>query len=341
MEAIVFLCSCLILILIWVFVEKGYILLVKYLRKTSEPQKPVSGGGFLIPLAVLLFYLLERRQGVDPVTGFIDQAPMTWLWGLLILCVVSGWDDFRALPVFPRIAAQLLAVGLLFWQFAPTLGSVDVQWWNIAIAAIFAIGFLNMWNFMDGINGITGWMTLATLLPAMSLCEFHYIQWGIGATIIPPTIAFLGFNCRRKAACYAGDIGAISIAYILLFVWGSNLSQLWNVGEPAWWSVVFFAVYLVDAGWTIVLRLKRRENIFKPHLNHAYQHLCHRLGWNPVVVSVLFAATQLSVSLIAYTEAVQQYIYWYVTAVFVALTGTYFYIISRPAKVEVSPTYAR
>lgn len=336
-----FLLSCVILTLIWVFVEKGYILLVNYLRKNKNSQKPVSGGGFIIPLSILLFYLLQYIGGIDPVTGLQDNASTTWVWGLIALCVVSGLDDYREQPVLPRIAAQLLAVALLFWQFNDAFNSLNLSWWSIVIAAVFAIGFINMWNFMDGINGITGWMTLATVLPEIGLCEFNLVQCGIGASIIPPTIAFLGFNCRKKAACYAGDIGAISIAYILLFVWGGNLCVRWEMDAPAWWSVVFFAVYLVDAGWTIVLRLSRRENIFKPHLNHAYQHLCHRRGWNPVVVSVVYSVLQLGISLLSYAEPVQQYIYWYVAGVFVVLTVAYFYVISLPAKVEVSPTYAR
>lgn len=340
-----FLATFMLIILLWIFVERSYILLVKYIQKRKQipVDNPPSGGGFVFPLSVFLLYALMYSSGYAPVTQILasNEPCDIWLLGLLVVCCVSGLDDYRPQPIIPRLGAQIVAIGLLFWQFSYVLDNTLVPWWAVTIAAVFMIGFLNMWNFMDGINGITGCMTLASLIPLLVLSGPSVYLWGIPAMMIPATIAFLGFNCRKKAACYAGDIGAISIAYILLFLWGSSLCLRWEFEVPAWWSVVFFSVYIVDAGWTIVLRLSRHENIFKPHLNHAYQHLCHRRGWNPVAVSVGYSVAQLGISLAAFAEPVQECIYWYVAGVFVVLTGAYFYIISRPATVEVSPTYAR
>ncbi|ULT28243.1 hypothetical protein KUH03_17600 [Sphingobacterium sp. E70] len=104
---------------------------------------------------------------------------------------------------------------------------------------------------------------------------------------------FYFFNFRNQAKCFAGDVGAVAIAYILLFALGALILA---TGNPIY--ILFLSVYGIDAVWTIVRRLYLRENIFEAHRSHLYQFLVNEAGVNKLLVSFSYAMVQFVIGLL-------------------------------------------
>ncbi len=295
-----------------------------------DQSAPVVGGGFIYWVSIVILYVT--------LCSFEPWQCKVWVGGLTILAFTCWYDDFRPLPVFPRMVIQLLAVAALIWQLCYSHAEIW-PWWMVPIAAFVAIWQLNAWNFMDGINGITGTMTIAVALPLMfcapvSIKDATFLNLVISLVVICASLAFLIFNFRNKAKCFAGDVGSVSIAFILMFLWGNIL-----VVNHNWWTIVFFAVYLVDAGLTLLLRLLQHENVFKPHRKHAYQQLVYRYRWNPLLVSSIYSLVQLVVSIIAIAISSLIFKYIYLGLVFLLLSGIYLCIVKR--RRHLNESYAR
>jgi UDP-N-acetylmuramyl pentapeptide phosphotransferase/UDP-N-acetylglucosamine-1-phosphate transferase len=186
---------------------------------------------------------------------------------------------------------HFIAMILVFY----TVGLFSWSWWLIILAYIVSVGALNAFNFMDGINGITGIYSLVMLL------TFLWIQQNIvlftDATFIVINVlsilVFLFFNFRKKARCFAGDVGSVAMAFILIFL----LLQLVYTTENLLWVLLFY-IYGIDSVVTIMYRLKRGENIFKPHRTHLYQYLCNEMKWQHRTVSVIYGIAQFIVNVI-------------------------------------------
>lgn len=205
-----------------------------------------------------------------------------------ILAVVSLVDDLHPLGAVLRLNVQAICVaapvGVLMMSATQPLPP-SVATWGAAVATwLFIMGFLNIYNFMDGINGITPFYSLVVVL--------SLVRSGIGGTAIYPLVGavavFAIFNARRRALAFAGDAGAI--------VLGFTISMLLTF-SPSWPScVIFVSVYLTDAGLTIISRLLHRQNILKSHTTHLYQLLTYRLGIPPLLVSLIYALLQAAIN---------------------------------------------
>src|SRR5690606_637064 len=103
---------------------------------------------------------------------------------------------------------------------------------------------------------------------------------------------FAFFNFRTKAKCFAGDVGSVSIAFILLFALGALILKTGN-----FIYILFLTIYGIDSVWTIVRRLLRRENIFEAHRSHLYQYLGNEAGVNKLLISSLYTVLQLIIGL--------------------------------------------
>ncbi len=148
---------------------------------------------------------------------------------------------------------------------------------------------------MDGINGITGAYIMAGLIPLFLLNkEFGFVEESLIVVVALADIIFCFFNFRPKgkAKCFAGDVGSISVAYILLFMIGSLIIFTKDVTY-----LIFLLVYGVDGCLTIIHRLMLHENILEPHRKHAYQLMANELKISHVNVSAFYACLQLIISL--------------------------------------------
>src|SRR5690606_15970269 len=166
-------------------------------------------------------------------------------------------------------------------------------WYYLVIAFVIIVGVINAYNFMDGINGITACYSLAvgTLL-LIENYKLNFIDQDLLIFSILGILVFAFFNFRTKAKCFAGDVGSVAIAFILLFALGKLILQTGN-----FIYFLFLAIYGVDSIWTIIRRLYLKENIFEAHRSHLYQFLGNEAGVNKLLISFLYGMVQFMLGL--------------------------------------------
>ncbi|WP_285009873.1 MraY family glycosyltransferase [Pedobacter faecalis] len=247
-------------------------------HRSSHNKVTIRGGGIIFTIAAQLFFVLY---------GF--PYPYFML-GLFLITTISFLDDILTLSNKVRLAVHLISVVLMFveWQL------FDMPWYWTAAALVFVIGTINAYNFMDGINGITGAYSLVTTVTLyyINTSVVEYTSSGMLMFTALALLVFNYFNFRFNARCFAGDVGSVSIAFILLFHIGQLVIKTEN---PAW--ILLLLIYGLDAVITIVFRLIRRENIFEAHRTHFYQYLVNEAKGKHIYVATGYAITQLIVNL--------------------------------------------
>lgn len=215
-----------------------------------------------------------------------------FLAGLTLVAGVSFVDDIRSLPDSVRLVAQFAAAAMAFYQLGILHWSM---WWIVLVALIVYVGATNVINFMDGINGITAGYSLAVLLPLMAVnMDGGYVEQSLIVSTVLASLVFCIFNFRPKgkAKCFAGDVGSIGIAFIMLFLLGNVIIKT----EDITW-LIFLLVYGVDGCLTIVHRIMLHENLGEAHRKHTYQLMANELKIGHVKVTSLYMVMQLAVSL--------------------------------------------
>jgi len=246
--------------------------------RSSHKTIVLRGGGIIFLTGVWLY------------AAFFGLSYPWFILGLTLIGLVSFVDDIHSLPDSIRLVAQFAAMFLMFYQF-DILNLND--WWMVLIALIVCVGIINAYNFMDGINGITGGYSIAVLLPLIYLNDASndFISQDYLYVVGLSLLVFCFFNFRKKAKCFAGDVGSISIAFILLFALGKLILQ---TGDLSY--LTFLAVYGADAVLTICHRIQLHENLGEAHRKHAYQLMANELKIPHVKVSLLYMTMQLSIS---------------------------------------------
>lgn len=255
-------------------------------ERSSHSSIVLRGGGVVFTISMIVWAILMVVQNND----IVPYLP--FLGGLVLIAGVSFWDDVRSLPDSARLVTQFVAMMLMFWSIGILRWDM---WWGVAIALIVCVGATNIINFMDGINGITAGYALAVLVPLVLLNELiAFIEPSYLVVAILGVLVFCWFNFRPKgkAKCFAGDVGSIGIAFIMLFAIGRLIVQTGDVTY-----LVLLLVYGVDGCLTIVHRIMLHEHLGQAHRKHAYQLLANELGWSHVSVSLLYMGLQLVVSL--------------------------------------------
>lgn len=270
--------------------------------RSSHTSITLRGGG-----VVFLF-------GAWIYAAFFGLTYPWFLIGLTLVGVVSFIDDVHSLPDSVRLVVQFAAMFLMFYQFG-ILNWND--WWIVCIALIVCVGITNAYNFMDGINGITGAYSLAVMLPLIYLNEsVGFIAMPFLVVITLSILVFLFFNFRKKAKCFAGDVGSISMAFIVVFALGLLMLQTRDFSY-----IVFLAVYGVDTVLTIVHRIMLHENLGEAHRKHAYQLMANELKQSHLKVSAGYMIVQLAVSAGLIFIPINHYLY--LGLVIILLSGAY------------------
>lgn len=270
--------------------------------RSSHTSITLRGGG-----VVFLF-------GAWVYAAFFGVTYPWFLIGLTLVGIVSFVDDVHSLPDSARLVVQFAAMFLMFYQFG-ILNWND--WWIVCIALIVCVGITNAYNFMDGINGITGAYSLAVMLPLSYLNKsVGFIEMPFLLVITLSILVFLFFNFRKKAKCFAGDVGSISMAFIVVFVLGLLMLQTRDFSY-----IVFLAVYGVDAVLTIVHRIMLHENLGEAHRKHAYQLMANELKVSHLKVSAGYMIVQLAVSAGLIFIPINHYLY--LGLVIILLSGAY------------------
>ncbi len=246
-------------------------------HRSSHEVITIRGGGIVVPLAILLYAGLYQCYGYFAL-------------GMLFISGVSLVDDISPLSSRVRILFHFAAVGLLFWQ----VEIYTLHWVWIIVALILVVGWINSVNFMDGINGITGIYALVGAITLRYVNQVHvpFISDELLDYFIIALLVFGWFNFRKKALCFAGDIGSVSIAFLLGFCVLKLIIQAHAIGFLA-----FFMVYAIDSVGTIVERLIKKQNIFEPHRLHLYQRLANDLKIPHLYISLAYGLAQLVINL--------------------------------------------
>lgn len=249
-------------------------------ERSSHSSVVLRGGGIIFLIGAWVW---------SAIFGF----PYPWfLAGLTLIAGVSFVDDIRSLPDSVRLVAQFASAAMAFYQLDILYWSM---WWVVILALIVYVGATNIINFMDGINGITAGYSLAVLVPlALVNMNEEYMAQSLVVSTILASLVFCIFNFRPKgkAKCFAGDVGSIGIAFIMLFLLGNVIIKTQDV---TW--LIFLLVYGVDGCLTIVHRIMLHENLGEAHRKHAYQLMANELKIGHVKVSSLYMFMQLVISL--------------------------------------------
>ena len=249
-------------------------------ERSSHSTIVLRGGGIIFLIGVWVW---------SAFFGF--QYPW-FLVGLTLVAGVSFVDDIHSLPDSVRLVAQFTAAAMAFYQLGILHWSM---WWIILLALIVYVGATNVINFMDGINGITAGYSLAVLIPlALVNMNGAFIKQSLIISTILALLVFCTFNFRPKgkAKCFAGDVGSIGIAFIMLFLLGNVIIK---TGDITW--LIFLLVYGVDGCLTIVHRIMLHEDLGEAHRKHAYQIMANELKIGHVKVASLYMVMQLLISL--------------------------------------------
>lgn len=263
-------------------------------HRSAHTEITLRGGGIIFPIAFLFFMAYEfffkgYRFSLDN-----SLEPNFWIFGagLLTICIISFIDDMMDLSTKIRLIFHFISVTLLlFFLNAFQL----LPWWVIPVCYVLIIGILNAYNFMDGINGMSGIYSLVVLGSLLYINQY-VIPFVEADFIIYPILAsvvFLFFNFRKKAKCFMGDIGSMGISFWVIALVALLILQ---TGELKW--ILFLAVYGVETILTILERLKLKENIFDAHRRHLYQLLANDMKVSHLLVSTAFALLQLIINFV-------------------------------------------
>ena len=246
-------------------------------HRSSHSLKTIRGGGILFVISIFIYF-------------FTQELPYPYLFlAIFIVAIVSFIDDLKTLGTSSRLMAQIVAIILVFYQLDLFSQSIFI---SIPLL-IFCLGIINIYNFMDGINGKTGFYSLTVFFAMLflnfstSLIDYKILIFGILGLLV-----FGFFNFRKRALFFAGDIGSISIGVFITFL---LLLFSFKLNSPI--PFMFISVYLIDGGVTIISRLIKKENILKPHKSHLYQNLVHLKSMKHLTVAGGYAIVQIFVDL--------------------------------------------
>ena len=277
-------------------------------QRSSHTRITLRGGGIIFYFGALAFFLTS------------EWAYLWFMIALTLITVISFVDDIRSTSQRLRLVFHFTAMALMFYQW----GLFSLPWWTIVVALIICTGIINAYNFMDGINGITGGYSLVILVSlayvnaeVISFTEQDFIY-----TMICSVLVFDFFNFRKRARCFAGDVGSVSIAFVVLFLIGSLILQ---TKDFSW--LVLLVVYGVDSVLTIVHRLLLHENISMPHRKHLYQIMANELKIPHAVVSLIYMVVQAAV--VAGYLALREYRYGYLSGSILVLSLLYLLFMKR------------
>ena len=241
--------------------------------RSSHTEITIRGGGIIFWVSAFIYFIY-----------FNYDYPYFFI-GLSLVTFISFLDDIFTLSNRYRLPFQFMAIGLILYQ----LHFFENPLWIYFLVMIVGVGIINAYNFMDGINGITSGYSTIVVLALWFVNNYHvaFIENDFLIFTLLALMVFNYFNFRTKARCFAGDVGSISIAVIILFLLLKLIVQEHNLIY-----ILFLSVYGVDSVLTIVERLFLKENIFKAHRLHLFQVLVHNLKIPHLLISSTYMLIQ-------------------------------------------------
>lgn len=255
--------------------------------RSSHTVPTPRGGG----IAIVFSFLATL-----PLLAFLDVLPWSLMWGLLgagaWIAVVGFLDDHGHIPARWRLLAHFIGAG---WALAWVGGlppvvvfgcSFTLGWLGYVLAAFYLVWLLNLYNFMDGIDGIAS-------VEAISVClggALIYVLLGASAAVVAPlllAVAVAGFLLWNlpPARIFMGDAGSGFLGITLGVL---SLQASWIAPQLLWSWLILLGVFIVDATWTLFRRVLRGDKVYEAHRSHAYQHASQQFGQHlPVSLGVV------------------------------------------------------
>lgn len=303
-----------IIMLLYFKVADYFNIIDKPNQRSSHTEITLRGGGIIFWFSALLYFVQHIQNNYFFFTG------------ITLVSLVSFWDDIQSLSNKIRITVHFLSITLIFYDL--NLFNL-IPLWCIPVAYILAIGLINAYNFMDGINGITGLYTLVVMGSLLYVntkiqlfTDGNFIKYAMMASLV-----FLFFNYRKKAKCFAGDVGSIAIAFWVIYL----VLKLILVTDSLIW-LLFLAVYGVDAVCTILHRLYLKQNIFEAHRLHLYQILSNEYKIQHRLVALLYAIIQAGISflvIVIYQKVQDINIFLIVALPLLLIYSSKFYLLNK------------
>ncbi|WP_179188637.1 MraY family glycosyltransferase [Kiloniella majae] len=238
--------------------------------------------------------------------GAASSTPLPGFWfiftGSIALMAISWLDDLKNLSPKSRLLIQTIVVCISLWgitrdgQLIKLFPEIIPQWLDYLFIALSWIWFINLYNFMDGIDGITGVET-STITLGLVLTAFYY-SWQPDALYLPlfvlaATLGFLIWNWE-PAAIFLGDVGSIPLGYIL------GWFMIFLITKGMWAAAFILPLYyLCDATLTLAKRAVRKQRVWEAHKEHCYQ-IGVQNGLSHKVVSLIILACNMALIALAF-----------------------------------------
>jgi len=242
-------------------------------ERSSHTKVTIRGAGIIFYVAAIIYFINNDFQ-----------YPWFFL-GLTLLTYISFLDDIRGVHPTARLTVHLASVLLMVYEF----GIFNYPWYYLVLAFVFTIGVINAYNFMDGINGMTAFCTLIMggLLFYVNT-KINYIEQDFLIFTLLGVVVFGFFNFRKKAACFAGDVGPAVLSFMLLFALGKLILK---TGDFTY--ILFLGVYGIEIGWSVARRVYQGYHIFEPHRTFLLHMLSNEVGHSSLLVSTAYGLVQL------------------------------------------------
>ena len=295
--------------LIYFQVAERFNIIDKPNTRSLHTKVTIRGGGVIFWVVTMVFFFYSNYS-----------FPYFFI-GLSFVTIISFLDDIFTLPNRYRLPFQFLAIICIFFEVNYFSNSV----WVCGLTLIISVGIINAYNFMDGINGITGGYSTIVLIALWIVNSYHlkFIENDFLIFTFLGLMVFNYFNFRTKAKCFAGDVGSISMAVIIVFLLLKLILKDHNLIY-----ILFLAVYGVDSVLTIIHRLLLKENIFKAHRFHLFQVLVHNLKITHLVMASIYMFLQAIIcAIIILNLRSSGQIQWIVGfSILISLSALYFII---------------
>ena len=272
---IIFLLLCLSMFA-YLLVAKKFNILDIPNNRSSHNKPIIRGGGIIFPISIFLYSML-----------FEISYPY-FLLSLFLISSISFVDDVYTISSKWRFIIQLISATLLIIELFQPFSA-----YYLILIPLF-VGIFNAYNFMDGINGITASYSFVNLLSLLVINHFvGFIENDLLIVILMSLIIFGFLNFRKKAVCFAGDIGSVSIALIVLFL---IMKLIVFTKSPVF--ILLLSVYGIDTGLTLFSRILNKENVLTAHREHLYQKLVDFAKLSHLKVSFLYSLVQLLINFV-------------------------------------------
>jgi UDP-GlcNAc:undecaprenyl-phosphate/decaprenyl-phosphate GlcNAc-1-phosphate transferase len=287
-------------------------------ERSSHSGKTIIGGGIIFLLAMLIYSI------------YFNFPYPNYLIGAFILALISFIDDLSYVKYSYRLLAHLVALTLIL----PYLELANLGYFFILGIVLLGVGVLNSFNFIDGINGMLGSISLIILSSILYInLSLNFIDSNFIIGIIMSLAVFLFFNFRKNPICFAGDVGSIVIGYFI-FIFIVSLC----FATHDFYYLLLICVPGAEAGLTLLFRILNNQNILMPHRTFLFHFFVHDAKLSHLAVSAIYSLLQLILCLVVIFTADVNPVIKLIIFIFViiVLTTVYLYFRKKYYNIRIS-----